>query len=97
MNHMEHKVTKGIVALLKEGSAVLGFVNNRKDLLYQILCRSEGKLCFTFRDGASGVIDRTVPFTPHAVKHDAVIFVKKQFDKFHHRNMLVCSIRAVAL
>jgi hypothetical protein len=72
---VEQNVTKGIVALLKEGSPVLGFVNNSKNLLYQILCLSEGKLCFTFRYGASGVKDRTVPLPSHAVKNDAVIFV----------------------
>ncbi len=49
----------------------------------------KGKLRFTFRYGASGVIDRTVPFASHTVKNNTVIFIKIQFDKFHHRNVLV--------
>jgi len=47
------------------------------NVLHKDLCLLQCKLCFTFRDGAGGVVHGTVSLAPHPVKGDGVICVKE--------------------
>lgn len=52
--------------------------------------------CFRLRDGTGHVIHRAMALASHPVKDDRILRIQKEFSKFHYRNVLVCTIRAVS-